>query len=151
VDDILSLVVGRPAPEIDGTDLDGKHMKLSDYRGKVIVLTFWGSWCGPCLAQLPKERELAERMKERPFTFLGVDCEEEKESARKVIQRERITWPNWFDGAPHSGVISQRYHVSGFPTIYVIDAKGVIRLAKASFANPVAMEELVEKLVKEAE
>ena len=54
---MLNLAVGKPAPEIEGVDVDGKPLKLSDYKGKVVVLVFWGSWCGPCMAQVPHERE----------------------------------------------------------------------------------------------
>ena len=61
LDELLNLAVGKPAPEIEGVDLDGKPSKLSDYRGKVVVLVFWGSWCGPCMEQVPHERDLAER------------------------------------------------------------------------------------------
>ncbi len=60
---MLNLVVGKPAPEIEGADMDGKPFKLSDYKGKVVVLVFWGTWCGPCMAQVPHERELVQPSK----------------------------------------------------------------------------------------
>ena len=82
LDEMHNLAVGKPAPEIDGVDLDGKPMKLSDYRGKVVVVVFWGSWCGPCMAEVPHERELVERLKGKPFALLGVDCEEDQQVAR---------------------------------------------------------------------
>ena len=127
LDEMLNLAVGNPAPEIDGVDVDGKPVKLSDYTGKVVVLVFWGSWCGPCMAQVPQERELVERLKGQPFALLGVDCEASKETARGVIARERMTWPNWFDGAAGTGPIANRYHIRGYPQVFVLDAKGVIR------------------------
>ena len=52
---VHNLAVGKPAPEINGVDFDGKPLKLSDYRGKVVVLVFWGTWCGPCMAEVPHE------------------------------------------------------------------------------------------------
>src|SRR5262249_2339563 len=68
LDDMLNLAAGKPAPEIEGTDMaTGKPLKLSDYRGKVVLLVFWGTWCGPCMEAVKHERALAERHKGRPF------------------------------------------------------------------------------------
>src|SRR5208337_4921492 len=53
LDEMENLVAGKPAPAIDGTGMDGKPLKLSDYRGKVVVLVFWGTWCGPCMQEVP--------------------------------------------------------------------------------------------------
>jgi thiol-disulfide isomerase/thioredoxin len=92
------------------------------------VLVFWGTWCGPCMAMVPHERELALRLKEQPFALLGVDCEHgDKDTARAVMARERMTWPNWFDGAVGTGPITKRYHIRGYPSVFILDAKGVIR------------------------
>jgi thiol-disulfide isomerase/thioredoxin len=149
LDAMLNLAVGKPAPEIDGVDFDGKRLKLSDYQGKVVVLVFWGSWCGPCMAQVPHERELVERLKGQPFALLGVDCEPDKDTARKTMARERMTWPNWYDGAPATGPIAERYHVRGFPSVFVLDAKGVIRSRSALDLDP-TVDELLEELKQPA-
>jgi thiol-disulfide isomerase/thioredoxin len=127
LDSMLNLAVGKPAPDIDGLDLDGKPLKLSDFRGKVVVLVFWGSWCGPCMAEVPHERELVERLKGRPFALLGVDCNEERSAALKAVKAERMTWPSWHDGAESGGPIATKYHIKGFPSVFVLDAKGIIR------------------------
>jgi thiol-disulfide isomerase/thioredoxin len=119
--------VGSVALEIDGKAIDGKPIKLSDYRGKVVVLVFWASWCGPCMAEVPHERALAERHHDRPFTLLGVNCDQSEDDARKAITKARVTWPNWFDGNPDEGPIVARYHARSLPRIYVLDPKGVIR------------------------
>ena len=77
LDELLNLAIGKPAPEIDGVDLAGKPLKLIDHVGKVVVLVFWGSWCGPCMSEVPHQRELVERLQGQPFALLGVDCEDE--------------------------------------------------------------------------
>jgi thiol-disulfide isomerase/thioredoxin len=154
LDELRNLAIGKPAPEIDASCLDGKTRKLSDYRGKVVVLVFWGSWCGPCMARVPHERALSERHKDRPFTFLGVDIETKRDEGLKAVSREKMTWPNFYDGIADNGIpdkrsILARYHVHQFPSMFVIDAKGVIR-----FKYPEADEELdraVDELLKEAE
>ena len=89
LDDLLNLAVGKPAPGIEGVDMDGKPLKLSDQKGKVVVLVFWGTWCGPCMAQVPEERKLVERLKGQPFALLGVDCDRDKDTARAVMAREK--------------------------------------------------------------
>ncbi|WP_165247271.1 TlpA family protein disulfide reductase [Paludisphaera soli] len=148
LDELRNLAVGRPAPEIEGPGLDGAPLKLSDYRGKVVLLVFWGSWCGPCLDQAPHERELAARHKDRPFAILGVDCEEDKEKGIEAASREGMTWPHFFDAGIGEGPICARYHVQGFPTVFVIDAKGVIR-SKHLVGS--LLDKVVEGLLQEAE
>ena len=103
LDDWLNLAIGKPAPEIDGVDVEGRPLKLSDYRGKVVLLLYWGSWCGPCMQQVPQERELTARYKGRPFTVLGVNCKEPAENARATMEKEGMTWPSWHDGEEHGG------------------------------------------------
>jgi thiol-disulfide isomerase/thioredoxin len=146
LDEMHNLAVGKPAPEIEGADLEGKPRKLSDYRGKVVVLVFWGSWCGPCMAQVPHERELVARLKERPFALLRIDCDDDKAAARQAVERERMTWPSWYDGAPGDGPIVKRYHVRSYPTVFVLDAKGVIR---SKNARGEGLDQLVDKLLNE--
>ncbi len=140
--------VGQPAPEIAGPAIDGKPLKLSDYRGKVVALVFWGSWCQPCLAEVPRERALVERMKARPFALLGVDCNDEKPAALRAIETERMTWPHWFDDLRAVQSIHMRYGITAFPSVVVLDAQGVIRSLNARGAE---LDKLVDELLKETE
>jgi thiol-disulfide isomerase/thioredoxin len=152
LDEIRNLGVGKLAPAIDGVDFDGKPLKLSDYRGKIVLLVFWGTWCGPCMAQVPQERELVERLKGKPFVLLGVNTDGNKDEAAKVMKSERITWPNWNDGDPGTGPITQRYHTRGFPSVLLIDADGIIRNKDLhGEAIDKAVDELLEKLEKKTE
>ena len=124
-----NLKVGRVAPEIVGEDLDGKPLKLSDHRGKVVVVCFWATWCGPCMAMVPHERELVARMAGKPFALLGVNSDEarDRDKARKIAREKQMTWPSWWDGG-HRGAIQTAYDVTHWPTVYVLDAGGVIAL-----------------------
>jgi thiol-disulfide isomerase/thioredoxin len=148
LDEMFNLAVGKPAPEIVGVGVDGKALKLSESKGKVVVLVYWGSWCGPCMKQVPHERELAEQYKGRPFTLLGVNCGDTREIARKTIEKEKITWPNWHDGDETGGPIAKLYHIRGYPSMFVLDAKGIIRWREEYGPT---LDAAIETLVKEAE
>src|SRR5579872_1099018 len=76
------LTVGNSALEIEGEDLDGKPLKLSEQRGKVVVLNFWFSTCNPCRVLIPHERELVERLKDKPFVLLGINSDEDRDKAK---------------------------------------------------------------------
>jgi thiol-disulfide isomerase/thioredoxin len=145
LDVMVNLAVGRPAPEIDGTDMNGKPLRLSDFKGKVVMLVFWGTWCGPCMALVPRERELVARLKDQPFAFLGVDCKDDQGTARQAMAREKMTWPSWYDGAADRGPIAERYHVRSWPSIFVIDAKGIIR-ARHYFSVDLDVDKLLEEM-----
>src|SRR5262249_37778092 len=95
-----NLKVGKVAPEIGGEGLDGRPVRLSDHRGKVVVVCFWATWCGPCMAMVPHERELVGRLQGRPFALLGVNSDEagDREKARKAVREKQMTWPSWWDG-----------------------------------------------------
>ncbi len=140
------LAVGKPAPEIEGKGLDGKTFKLSDYRGRVVVVDFWGSWCAPCLAMLPHERELVKRLEGKPFALLGVNSDRTEAAARESVGRERITWPNWFDGLNTPNGIADRYHIRSYPSIFVLDGNGIIR---AKDLRGKSLDEAVDKLLAE--
>jgi thiol-disulfide isomerase/thioredoxin len=142
---IRDLVPGKPAPEIVGTDVDGKSMRLGDTRGKVVVLSFWATWCGPCMAMIPHERELVHRLEGKPFVLLGVNVDEDKERLRFQTKDHQINWRSFYDGGP-LGPISRSWNVHGWPTVFVIDAGGVIRYKGAR--DEKKLDEAVEESLK---
>lgn len=147
LDNLPKLKVGGVAPEIEGKDLEGNSLKLNDYRGKVVVVVFWGSWCGPCMAMVPHERALWERHRGKPFTLLGVNCGDTIEKARKTAADNRMDWPSFHDGDDsRGGSITTSYDIQKFPTVYVIDAKGVIRYIDARGEE---LDKAVEALLAE--
>ena len=125
--EIRGLAIGKTAPEITGEDLNGRPMKLSDYRGKVVVLDFWGDWCGPCRAMYPHERSLVKRLDGKPFALLGINSDSDPQKLKERMKEENVTWPFWRDGGSTQGPIATAWNIHGWPTIYVLDHKGVIR------------------------
>jgi peroxiredoxin len=125
-----SLTVGKTAPEIAGIDLDGRPFKLSDYRGKVVVLVFSAEWCAICRTQAPYERFLLARYERWPFALLGVQTGSSREVARKAQLADRLTHRSWWDEpgkGETSGPIAGAWNVLGWPASYVIDGNGVIQ------------------------
>jgi thiol-disulfide isomerase/thioredoxin len=112
-----------------------------------VLLVFWASWCGPCMADVPHERELVARMKDRPFVLLGVNGDPMKEAAQKVIEREKMTWRSFQNGG-HDGPITKAWNISSWPSFYVLDAKGVIQVKQ--MANKM-MDLEIERLTKQVE
>jgi thiol-disulfide isomerase/thioredoxin len=151
-----TLGVGKLAPEIAGDDVHGVTMKLADFRGKAVLLTFSGEWCGPCNAMMPHEREMVEHFKSRPFAMVSVNSSATKELILKAIASKDITWRCWWDPLGESqGPIATRWHVQGWPTVYLLDHRGMIRVKFVGFVGrgegQPPIDEAVEALVKEAE
>lgn len=129
-----------------GEDLDGVLMKLSDFRGKVVLLSFWGTWCGPCMAMIPHERELSETFKKQPFAIVGVNSDEKDEELKTAITKHNITWRSFWCGPKGAdGPIPTTWNVTGWPTVIVIDHTGVIR---ARQLRGKALELRISELVK---
>jgi thiol-disulfide isomerase/thioredoxin len=148
--ELRRLSVGRPAEEIEGTDLDGKPLKLSDHRGKVVVLDFWGDWCGYCRQMYPLERKLSQGLKGRPFALLGVNCDDDKERARRVLKREKIAMRCWWDSGRPGESITTRWQIDSYPNVFVLDHKGVIRYRFRGLTGR-ELEAAVQRLLKECE
>jgi peroxiredoxin len=147
--ELQNLRVGKTAPDIEAEGVDGKKFKLSDHRGKVTVVVFWAAWCGPCMAMVPHERDLVERMKDRPFVLIGVNGDDSREKAREVMAKQKMTWPSFWNGDKGpDGPLSRAWNVRGWPTVYVLDAKGVIRYKHVRGEE---LDRAVAELVKELE
>ena len=126
--DLNNLTVGSVAPEITGTDFDKVDFKLSDYRGKVVMLDFWGQWCPPCRAMYPHDQHIVNKLAGAPFALIGVNSDRDFDMARDVIHDKNLSWRHFWDGPKGTaGPIDTGWNVDGWPTIYLIDAEGVIR------------------------
>jgi thiol-disulfide isomerase/thioredoxin len=143
-----STAVGPKAREIEGADTDGTMVKLSQYRGKVVLVDFWATWCGPCIGLIPHEKKLVEKYKNRPFVILGVSNDIKREQLEGFLKRDPLPWPNILD---EGSKITTDWHVQALPTLVLVDASGNIvgRWVGAGETNEV--DQAVEKAVKRAE
>ena len=136
------LGIGDEVEDIIGKDVDGLPLKLSDYRGKVVVLDFWGSWCGPCISDLPKLKKMAKDF-EDDLVIVGV-MNDTIQSAKKALLEHDVQWPNIVE--PDHGPIQTRWNIDSWPTMFLIDTEGKI-ISKSLRGQQLydAIEEHLEK------
>ena len=117
-------MIGKPAPELTGTTLDGKPMALSSLRGTLVLLDFWATWCVPCRAQMPHIARLYRETKVQGLAVLGVNDDESPQTAVKWSKEYQYDWPSLFEGS--SRFAREKYKVDGIPTVVLIDKQGII-------------------------
>jgi thiol-disulfide isomerase/thioredoxin len=123
-----ALSIGDVAPEVEMQTFDGKPTRLSSLKGKVVVLDIWATWCGPCKAMIPHEREMVARLKGKPFELVGISIDSEVKPLQEFLAKETLPWTHWWAGPGgwESG-IAEAWDIRSIPAIFVLDAKGVIR------------------------
>lgn len=117
-------LVGGPAPEIALKDLQGQEVKLSDLRGKIVLLNFWATWCKPCKEEMPAMQASYDKLRGQGLVVLAVN---ELEDTEKVIEHIRSyghTFPVVMD---HDNHVANRYGVVGLPASFLIDRHGIVR------------------------
>ena len=140
-----SIAVGQSAPEIALPNPSGKIMKLSDLKGKVVLLDFWASWCGPCRASNPSVVRMYNKFKSKGFEVYSVSLDKTKEAWKTAIQQDGLIWQNHVSDLKYwQSEAAGLYNVSAIPQQFLIDRNGKI----ASIAQPgSSIEQQIEKLV----
>jgi len=133
-----------PAPEFKVKDLDGKDLSLAAYKGKVVLLNFWASWCGPCRAEIPGLIELQNKYKDQ-LQIIGMDVDDDSESdVRDVMKSESINYPV----AMTTGQIRMAYGgVTALPTVFVISPEGRVVQKHVGLFNPGLYETEIRALL----
>jgi peroxiredoxin len=117
--------VGKPAPDFALTDMDGKKVTLSGYKGKVIVLNFWATFCGPCKEEMPSLNNLFLSFKKDGLIVLAISTDDSEKPVQSFIRAKAIAFPVLID--KDQQVFFDRYGILGLPTTFIIDRDGIIR------------------------
>jgi thiol-disulfide isomerase/thioredoxin len=128
----IELTAGAPVADFAFVDFDGKPRKLSDYRGTFLLLDFWGTWCGPCVAEFPNLKKAYDTYRAKGLEILGMDREEWEgtavapvlEKARALVAEKGVTWPQ--ARADSIKPTIERFHIVPYPTYVLLDREGRI-------------------------
>jgi thiol-disulfide isomerase/thioredoxin len=132
----------------DAVDLSGKHWEEEAVRGKVVLIDFWATWCGPCLEEFPALKHLYEKYHPRGLEIIGVSLDTQgRVELERWLRRLRLPWPQFADFRGYSGELARRYAVTSIPTNFLVSRNGVL-VAKNLRGDPLLKE--IERLCNES-
>ena len=132
--------VGKPL-DIKFKAVDGREIDLTGMKGKVVLVDFWATWCGPCMRELPNVKSAYERLNPKGFEIVGISFDRDLDKLKQVVAREKMTWPQYFEGNGDGNKYGEQFGISSIPTMWLVDKKGMLRELNAR-------EDLVAKVEK---
>ena len=137
-----SLVAGVQFPGFDEKDLNGDPLTLASYRGKVVLIDFWATWCPPCLIDLPQVLKVYEKYHSQGFEIVGVSLDDDRQKLQDFLKVKRMSWQQFFDGQRWDNKLAVQCGVNSTPATYLLDRDGRI------IAKNLHAEELAEAVAK---
>ncbi len=137
---------GQTATDLSLPDLNGKKVSLSELKGKVVLIDFWASWCGPCRQNNPRLVKLYNKYHGKGFEIYGISLDDDISSWKKAVRHDRLTWIQVIDDRGWEALSASTYGVDMIPTSFLIDREGVIRTINAEGSE---LESNVKDLLKD--
>ena len=141
---LKKLRIGAKAIDFAVTAIDGKEIALEQYRGKVVLLDFWATWCAPCRAEMPNVKAVYKKNHSRGFDIIGISMDDNKAKFDNYIKEQNVDWRQIFDGRGWKAELGQKYAISSIPATFLLDRSGVIRYKNLRGRE---LEEAVKKLL----
>jgi tetratricopeptide (TPR) repeat protein len=119
---------GEPfAPSFNVKSTQGDQIALDKLRGKIVLLDFWASWCGPCREDMPEVRKIWKQYSGENFVMIGINLDRDQRAFDKYVREQGVSWPQYFDGGGWNNKVSRLYGVHAIPHTVLIDQDGIIR------------------------
>ena len=142
----IPMEVDYSAPELTLADLEGKPESLEDYRGQVVMVNLWATWCPPCIAEIPMLQEYYEDHSADGFVMLGIDSQEKPDVVAAYIEKTGVTYPIWAD---EKGEAGRAFSSMSLPASFIIDRDGTVRLAWTGAVSRTVLEKYVTPIIEE--
>ena len=136
------------APDFSFTSSEGEHISLDDLQGKVVLLDFWGTWCGPCVESVPDLRQLHKKYANDPsFVLIGISSDRDDDVWREFTEKNKMAWPQYRD---KDGKILRAFRVGSFPTYVILDHEGIIRHRSVgmTWSRAASLDSEIKKYIK---
>jgi peroxiredoxin len=121
-----ALAEGTKFPDFEEKDLAGNTLSIAKYKGKVVLVDFWATWCGPCVAELPNVLKTYEAHHGQGFEIVGISLDKEEQKLKDFIKAKNMTWAQYFDGKGWQSKLAGKYGVNSIPATYLLDGEGKI-------------------------
>lgn len=144
---VVPVRVNYPAPELTLTDVQGVSRSLSDYRGRVVLVNLWATWCPPCKEEMPALQAYYEKRRDEGFTIIAINDGEAGTDVIQFVNDYQLTFPVWLD--PTYIATEQAFKTLNLPSSFVIDRGGTIRLRWVGGVNGKTLEKYVTPIIKE--
>jgi peroxiredoxin len=141
-----ALAIGKVMPDFAEKDLEGKPLAIANYRGKIVMLDFWATWCGPCVAELPTVVAAYKKYHDRGFEIIGVSLDREGDRQKLVdfTKNHEMPWVQFYDGKYWENKISTQYGIRSIPATFLLDGAG--RIVAKNLRGPALEAELATLL-----
>jgi peroxiredoxin len=121
-----TLAPGAQFPDFNEKDLAGKSLSVANYKGKVVLVDFWATWCGPCVGELPNVIKTYGKHHSEGFEIIGISLDQDEQKLKNFIKQKNMTWQQYFDGKGWGNKLAAKYAVESIPATYLLDGQGKI-------------------------